>query len=363
MRVTIDDQMATSQRHGGISRYFAELIREFSSNSALGVKADPPRYVRSVHYLTAGFGKSLPTPFGRDRRTLRTANRVGSLLRRNEPDIVHHTYYDAAYLKRYADVPFRVTTIYDMIPELLPGFFPEGNPHLDKRDFVESADLILCISESTKHDLMRLYGPQRAPIVVTPLGVDPAFSPHRDSVAALPQKYVLYVGSRRGYKDFPVLAKAFAQIALPADGVVLVAVGGGAFSPEESREFRRLGIEERVRQADLTDDELEGAYAHADCFVYPSRYEGFGLPTLEAMASGCPTILARSSSHPEVGGDAAMYFTPADVDDLASALGRVSRDADQRRAMRDAGLLRAADFTWRRTAELTAQAYASLGRS
>lgn len=360
MRVTFDDQIATSQTHGGISRYFSELIKEFVSDRVLGVHADPPTYVRSMHYLTAGLGRSLPGTFGRHARPLRAANRAVSLLRTIRPEIVHHTYYDAAYLERYADAPFQVTTIYDMIPELLPGFFPHGNPHRDKRAFVESANLILCISESTKRDLISVYGVQRAPIVVTPLGVDPVFSPTRPRIAALPQQYILYVGTRTGYKDFFVLAEAFAQTPLPASGIVLVAIGGGAFSPDEWGEFRRLGIEERVNQVALADNELASAYGHALCFVYPSRYEGFGLPTLEAMASGCPTVLARSSSHPEVGGDAAVYFPPEHVGGLAAVLDRVGQDADQRQAMRVAGLRRAASFTWRRTAELTAHAYARL---
>ena len=363
MRVTIDDQIATLQTHGGISRYFSELTREFLSHPSLGVQVVPPTYVRSTHYLTVGLGKRLPGIAGRNIRSLRAANRAVSLIRPTKPDIVHHTYYDAAYLERYADAPRRVTTIVDMIPELLPGEFPHGNPHLDKRAFVESADLILCISESTMRDLIRVYGPQQAPIFVTPLGVEATFSPNRPRVATLPSKYVLYVGSRVGYKDFRVLANAFASTRMATHGVTLVAVGGGSFSPVERDEFRRLGIEEQVRQVALADDELPGAYAHAVCFVYPSRYEGFGIPTLEAMASGCPTILACSSSHPEVGGDAALYFPPENVDALAGALDRVSRDIDQRRAMRAAGLRRAASFTWHRAADMTARAYASLGGS
>jgi glycosyltransferase involved in cell wall biosynthesis len=362
MKLTIDDQIATSQAHGGISRYFSELIKEFRTDRSLGVQVESTPYVQSSHYLAAGIGRSLPGPFGTHPSILRAANRVIAYFRNNKPDIVHHTYYDDTYLKQHASGPFRVTTIYDMIPELLPEFFPQGNPHLDKRAYVESADLILCISESTKRDLLSVYGSQQAPIVVTPLGVDPLFSATRPRVSALPQQYVLYVGLRAGYKDFPVLAQAFAQASLPT-GIVLLAVGGGPFSPEERQDFQRLGIRERVKQISLSDHDLASAYAHAFCFVYPSRYEGFGLPTLEAMASGCPTILARSSSHPEVGGDAAVYFQPGHVEDLAAALERLGTEADQRTNMVASGLRRAASFSWRRTAKLTARAYATLGRS
>ncbi len=299
-------------------------------------------------------GRTLP-PWVRPRtRVIQLANRLQRVV--GDFDVIHHTQYNGSYLRRFKGDPLRVITIYDMIPELFPELFPKGNPHRDKQLFVESADIILCISEAAKRDLVNVYGRPTAPIVVTPLGVDLRFQPGLARPDNVPERYVLYVGRRGGYKDFDVLTKAFVGAKLPAD-VMLVAVGGGAFDDIEQSELVRQGISDRVFRLDLDDEGLAAAYANALCFVFPSRYEGFGLPPLEAMASGCPTILAASSAHPEVGGNAALYFPPGDYDELARLITDVESNPGLRAQCATAGLSHAARFTWRDTALLTAAAY------
>lgn len=355
MRVLIDDQIFSMHSHGGISRYFVELMQVFQSAAPTAVELVQPRmWTKNQHLLQAGMGRELPTRLGRRRLAIQAANYFRA--RSSGVDIVHHTYYNGRYLSRYPSGARRVTTVYDMIPELLPHFFPAGNPHLDKQAFVRAADLILCISESTKRDLLTVYGDLRVPVVVTPLGVDSRFQPGSRKPGGLPSRYLLFVGSRGGYKDFQVLAEAFAEANLPRD-VHLVAVGGGPLTRGEARLLGALGITERVLQIEATDRELPGVYSHALLFVFPSRYEGFGLPTLEAMASGCPTILARSSAHPEVGGDAAHYFSPEDAHELAGLLSSVVSNPQLRADLRAAGLLRAESFTWLSTAQKTLAAY------
>lgn len=355
MRVDFDDQIFSAQAVGGVSRYFAELMREYRSNTDLGVQlVASPIWTQNAHLLGVGLGRRLPRPLGNHRRITGPINR--QLRRAGSPDILHHTFYDRRYLDRHRDVPFRVVTIYDMIPERLPELFSQSNPHADKRSFVDAADLILCISEATKADLIDLYGLPDAPIVVTPLGVDGRFSPGAKRPLSLPDRYILYVGSRNSYKDFDVLASAFAKADLPGN-VMLMVVGGSDVTVAEQRVLESLGIASRVRRVGLDDEGLAGAYAHAICFVFPSRHEGFGLPTLEAMASGCPTILARSSAHVEVGGDAALYFPPGDHDDLAGEISRLVADEELQAQRRVAGLEQAARFSWRNTATSTASAY------
>ena len=359
MKVYIDDQIFGLQPRGGISRYFVELARAFREDAGLDVEVTTPSlWTINEHLLEAGGGRRLPTRLGDRRRILRAVNRLSAP---NRSDVVHHTYYDAAYLTRGGSDSLRVTTVYDMIPELLPENFPDGNPHLDKRAYVEAADLVLCISESTKNDLLDVYGPVRAPIRVIPLGVDPRFGHTSPRPARFPERYVLFVGNRGGYKDFSVLAEAFAAARLP-DDVALMAVGGGRFTEEELRLLGRLGLAAQARQAALRDDEMPGAYAHAVCFVFPSRYEGFGLPTVEAMAAGSPVVLADTSSNPEVGGDVALYFDPGDAEGLSRLLQAVWEDPADRahRALR--GRDRARLFTWANTARLTAAAYRAHAR-
>ena len=355
VKVQVDEQIFALQSHGGISRYFVELMQAFRSDKTLGVDLIARNlWTQNHHLVQAGMGRRLPTRLGRHERVIRAANRRH--ISRGRADLVHHTYYDSSYLSHYAKATRRVITVYDMIPEILPEMFPSGNPHRDKREFVDAADLILCISESTKNDLVQIYGEPSAPLIVTPLGVDPRFTPSAQPPDRIPERYILFVGNRAGYKDFVVLAEAFAEAPLPQD-VFLLAVGGGPFGADEVLHMRALGISKRVIQTSLSDAELPGAYAGALCFVFPSRYEGFGLPTLEAMATGCPTILAASSSHPEVGGDAALYFPPSDAFRLSQILADLVPSPELRGERRTMGLTRSAGFSWRRTAQATANAY------
>lgn len=361
VRVLIDDQIFNAQTYGGISRYFAELMQAFRSDSSLDVDlATPELWTKNVYLKEAGLGRSLPALLGNRREVLRLANWMR--LRVNDHDVLHHTYYNRGYLQRFSSSEQRVVTVYDMIPELMPEEFPNGNPHQDKRRFVEEADLVLCISESTRRDLLAVYGEIAAPVIVTPLGVDGRFEPGMRRPRALPERYVLFVGSRTGYKDFDVLAEAFAESKL-VEHIWLVLVGGPPLQGNEAALLARLGISDRVMRVSMTDRELVGAYANAACFVFPSRYEGFGLPTLEAMASGCPVVLAASSAHLEVGGDSALFFPPGDVSALSHALNQAMFDEELRRDLVESGVQRAAQFSWRQTARLTADAYQQLGIS
>lgn len=358
LRVQYDDQVFTWQPRGGISRYFVELLKAFR-DPRYGVSgATDATWTQNQHLLEMRHGRRLPGPAGRRKEVLHLANRLNHP-RAPQRDIVHHTYYDRRYLRQ---VPFRVVTVYDMIPELFPDMFPRGNPHRDKRAFVEAADLILCISLATRRDLEAVYGAVAAPVVVTPLGVDPGFWSRAERSAELPDAYVLFVGDRAGYKDFWVLATAFATAALPSE-IRLLAVGGGPLAAQESARLRKMGLEGRVTHLQLDDRGLASAYAQALAFVFPSRYEGFGLPTLEAMSSGCPTILSSQSSHPEVGGEAALYFPPGDDAELAQLLERVAGDLVLRAELGRLAVARARNFSWAETARRTAAAYREHVRS
>jgi glycosyltransferase involved in cell wall biosynthesis len=364
VKVYIDDQIFFMQRRGGISRYFVEMMLAFRANPAIGVTITGLPVDRSnLHLKDAGLGRRVPRGFGRFR------SRAVTLMQDQSwkypiPDVVHHTqYYVPNYLQRHKNVAKRVVTVYDMIPEIHPELFPNGNPHGFKQEFVAAADLVICISEVTKQHLMWIYGTPANKIVVIPLGVDMSvFKPDEEPHEGLPSRYVLFVGQRGGYKDFSTLARAFALADLPQE-IKLVAVGGGDFTATEHSELHEIGISQRTVHLNLGDAELAGAYGNADCFVFPSTIEGFGLPTLEAMASGCPTILADIDTHREVGAAAAGYFAPRDSGELAQLLVDLTSNQELRLRMRREGLSRAASFTWNETAWKTGLAYADvLGR-
>lgn len=364
MRVGYDEQVFLAQRHGGISRYVVSLIQAFRQDPDLGVQPVPGwTYGVNAHAANAGLSRPIPVldrlaagrleaiglggyylANSRARATARTA------------EILHYTYTHPRFLAPgFRGV--RVCTIHDMIPEMYPESFPGRDPHVGKRQFVEACDVVVCVSESTRRDLVSIYGDPGVPMPVTYHGVDPAFSAHLAAPAEAPARYVLFVGRRDGYKEFATLAEAFAG--LPDDGIVLVAVGGGDFTEAESGRLAGLGIASRTRHVDADDSKLPAWYAGALAFVFPSRYEGFGLPTLEAMASGTATVLADSSSHPEVGGDVARYFPPGDAQSLRHVLAEILGDERLRATLSRQGVARAAEFTWAATARTTAAAYAA----
>ena len=167
------------------------------------------------------------------------------------------------------------------------------------------------------------------------------------------------MGHRSQYKDADVLFQAFANIAREDPDLQLLCVGGNGLTEPESQSLQALGIRDRVSQRYLPDSQMASAYAHAEVFVFPSHFEGFGLPALEAMACGTPVILAAATSLPEVGAEAADYFEPGSAADLARVLRDLLADPQRREDLRAKGLHRAGLFTWPKAAALTADVYRS----
>ena len=364
MRVAFDEQIFLAQSTGGISRYFSQLIAAFRSDRGLGI--DPVlawKWSYNQHALDLGVARELPVILpswqsnGLKRYAYYTSNSFARH-RISRQAILHHTFYHPRFL-RAGYKGRRVVTIYDMTPEIFPEQFSGRNPHLAKRRYVDESDMILCISEETAKDLLAIYGPLDKPVRVTYLGVSPLFSPNKAPLPGIPTRYVLFVGRRGNYKDYRVAVEALAG--LRAD-VVLIAAGGGPFSSDELRLHDVLGVSRRVLQLGVGDGDLARLYSNALAFVYPSRYEGFGLPTLEAMASGTPAVLASTSVHPEIGGDAGLYFPPGNADALRDVLDELIGDSSLRERHIELGVQRASEFTWLRTAAQTAEAYAALAR-
>lgn len=352
MRVAFDEQIFLHQRRGGISRYFVEL------GTALAAMSDtelvPPAGPVAAPLAAESWG--LPLVRSRAGRRLMLALARRRPMRTIGADVVHRTFYDPAWLRGHGKAPMAIT-VYDMIPELFPDQVPTG-VHLAKRAYVSQADLILTISDRTRQDLIDCYGAPAAPIVVTPLGVDRMFfTSAAPTESVSPSPYLLYVGQRDGYKDFDLLLRAL--LALPPE-LSLLAAGGGPLTAHEVSRARALGVSHRITQRDMGDRDLVNAYSGASAFVLPSRYEGFGLPMLEAMAAGTPVVASDGGALPEVGGDAVRYFTAGDSTALASAVDDAITKKTETQDLIDRGRRRARAFTWAHTAELSAAAYQSV---
>jgi len=360
VRVAFDEQIFAIQPYGGISRMFAELAQQFIGEPDLGIQLLPLNAPVINRY-------ALDHPDIRKHLAVRDAgHEYYSLARyfmrirpRRGQDIVHNTFYLPHGLASYPGAK-RIVTIHDMIPEMMP----ETRRRLDfltlKKHYVQRADHIICVSEATKENLLEIYPDVKAPVSVVHHGVHPRFTPDAAPLNNLPANYLLFVGNRGGYKDAQVLYRAFASIAQEFPDLDLVLVGGGPLSTKERELLHALSIGQRTRQVNLTDADMVGAYAHAQAFVFPSRFEGFGIPALEAMACGTPTILASATSLPEVGGDAAVYFAPGNADELADRLRGILTAPDKKTELSTAGQLRAATFTWHHSAVAHARTYAQV---
>jgi len=359
VRVALDEQIFALQRHGGISRLFYEQAREFLGNDALGVEVLPMDAPIVNEYVLEdpAVGKSLQITeaSGPYRALSRYQTRSR---RRSHADIRHTTFYLPRGLRDYPSAR-HVVTVYDMIPELLPTTRRRLDFLTQKRRYIARADHVVCISESTRTDLFKLYPDLHVPTTIAYPGVASHFKPAAEPLPLAPENYVLHVGKRTSYKDGITLIDAFARIANDFPDVALMLVGGGPLTRTEASLINEAAITERVVQMDLPDSQMPSAYANAIATVLPSRYEGFGLPAVEALACGSPLILAHTSSLPEVGGDAALYFPPGDTAALAHELAAVLGDSSSRSEMRERGIARAAQFTWQSFAQSNADAYRS----
>lgn len=358
MKVAIDEQIFAIQRFGGISRYFAELSQQFHEDSELGIDLfSAPTPVYNDYLIHGLHGRAaLPATFPASRLRATTQMLVRRR-RRGDVDVVHHTFYMTRFLKDFPGAK-RVITVYDMIPERFPGAFRRQNLLTSKRAFIEHADEIICISHATHEDLVHFMPHIAANVTVVHLGVDfDFFNGPTEPLPGWPREYLLFVGKREGYKDASTLVRAFERLAGRYPALHLVFVGGGGLTEFERRDFAARGIDRQVHHEELSDALMPSAYAHARAFIFPSRYEGFGLPALEAMASGTPTILCRAASLPEVGGDAAIYFDPGDDCMLEEVLVTALQDETLSERQLQAGRARAQEFTWARTARGTVEAY------
>ena len=366
MKVAFDHQIFGWQEYGGISRYVYELANGLSE-IGVDVAAFSPLYVNRYLVDTPPNFKlvGIRAPwFHRSGRIYRALNSllVPPALLRFHPDIVHETYYSSVRLApKYAKV---VLTVHDMIHERFPGCYSKFDPtSREKALAVKRADHVICVSENTRQDLVELIGVAYEKTTVIHHGFAiPSLETTGYETSSLHRRpFLLYVGNRDGYKNFTGFIEAYAASPQLRKNFDVVCFGGGPFADREIEFFVRLGIDPiRVCQVAGNDTLLAGLYRSASVFVYPSLYEGFGIPPLEAMSFGCPVVCSNVSAIPEVVGDAAKMFYPLDSGAIAAAIEQVVGDQSVRSVLISRGLARVKNFSWHRCALQTAEVYQRL---
>jgi glycosyltransferase involved in cell wall biosynthesis len=259
-----------------------------------------------------------------------------------------------------------VVTVYDLSFVYFPDRFPAWQRFYLQRQTARScrqARRVITISESSRQDVHDFFGAPLAKIDVVRPGVDDVFQPlPAADVEAFCRnrglgRFILHVGTLQPRKNIPALIEAFARLPDPTLQLVLVGGKGWLFA-EIFERVEALGVQERVRFIGyVPDEELPFWYNAADLLVFPSVYEGFGMPVVEAMACGTPVVAAESSSIPEAVGAAGLLFLPHDVAGLAERMAAVLNDAALSRSMRQKGLEQARQFSWERAGQETAAVY------
>ncbi len=353
-RVIFGPEIWSLQSEGGISRYFQQLIRGLAQSGISGqilTNSSSNSRLETIDVENFQF-----------RRLENSKHFYGEISKILEDEIggnvYHPTYYSKDLVKVRAPRTKVVLTVFDMISELFPDRKPRFRKVVDeKRISVDKADHVLSISEQTKKDLIRIYEVPEEKISVTYLGSNLHLLPIVESNYAMGKDFILYVGKRGGYKNFSNFAKAFSHSKILMTNFRIIAVGGGNFSTDELSEFQKLGIADKVTHVNANDYELAMLYRKAACLVYPSIYEGFGLPPIEAMSLNCLVIASAGGSIPEICKNAAEYFEPRNIDSIENAVTGALQDEQRANQMREQGLLIAKSFTWDRTVLDTVKIY------
>ena len=358
MKVLYDHQIFASQTYGGVSRYFAEVIRHMPAKSwEITVSLSNNHYAHKYGLIDCR--RFLPQlNFRHKGRLMSELGKPYSAyrLRQGKYDVFHPTNFDTYCIAPLGLRPM-VITYHDT------NFITTKNYNSRmKREQTISlarADHIIAVSENTRRDLLLHFDLNPDKVSVIHHGVSRLSEPEFAHIKPLDYPYILYVGLRHAFKNFTAFAKAFSLIASRFSEVDVVCTRE-KFSKEEMALFRDLGIEHRMHYVVADDATLARLYTNALLFVFPSQYEGFGMPILEAMSYGCPCALSAASCFPEIAEDAAIYFSADDIGDMADTIEKLLNSESLRARYTRLGLQRVTQFSWENCAKQHLDIYSSL---
>lgn len=390
MRV-LYDSLGFSETVGGVSRYFTELMRNFPS-TVLGEVAAvesnnkylqeepfalPPmrlclkdfimqrlkgRSFPGIRRFYMGLARLFPAKFPSGE--LANLKKFQQHIQNLDFDILHVTapHPQERYWKYVVGKRPIVATVHDLIPELI---YNNQQVKRARAQLLQDASHVIAVSQNTKNDLVRLYGISPDKVTVIYHGYQGRVKENTVWNHNSGKPYLLYVGKRGGYKNWAWFVRAVAPLLKDKDNPLRLFCTGSPFSQNEKELLAELSVESQVDQAYVSDAQMLKLFENAVAFVYPSRYEGFGIPILDAFAVGCPVLLSNASCFPEVGADAALYFDLDDVCDLRGKIRKIlplkesdNLEVDARRHdLIVRGKDRVSIYTWARCTEETVRVY------
>jgi glycosyltransferase involved in cell wall biosynthesis len=364
MRVLYDNEIFLIQKYGGATRYFYELIKRMPA-----LKAEVLLYMGKFinEYGLEEYSKRFVVFSGKKIKHIPRTKLISIKLQKplferfagkQDFDILHQTYYADINIKKNFK---RIITIHDFTHEKLSSNFSSLDKTAElKKLAVKKSDGIICVSESTKNDLLERYDTKGKKIKVIYHGNSLKYDVKEEAVVK--DKYILYVGDRRSYKNFGVLIKLFGINETLRKEYKVVCCGGGKFTKEEMEEMAKVNAAGNFLQIEARDRKIANLYFYATAFVYPSKYEGFGIPMIEAMYNGCPIVASNVSSLPEVGGTSALYFNPDSVEELNEKISIVLNDKKTVNRLKVSGKEREKIFSWDKCADETYKFYQEVMR-
>jgi len=385
MRIFYDYQIFQQQVFGGISRYFFELISGIETDHAdveyrLPLISSSNSYIKNIPAVAKGIrsesdyysqflgGAEFPGKWKLYQawtqrfpgNQLQNQNATIDALKHQSFDLFHPTDVHDYFLPYLNNRPF-VITVHDMIDE----YFPEYSFHVHsnyktsvKAKLIQKAKGIIAVSYATRNDILNRFEVDENKIKVIHHGTSNFVTAKNIIEPLVKEKYFLFVGKRTHYKNFYFLLQCLQSI-LQGSGVKVVCAGS-AFNSAEQEYLKDLALEQHVMAMNADDEKLANLYQHAVAFIYPSLYEGFGMPVLEAFKNKCPVLLSNTSSLPEVAGDAALYFNPKDMYGLRSCAERILTDKKLREDLIAKGTERIKLFSWKKTLDETLSFYQTL---
>jgi glycosyltransferase involved in cell wall biosynthesis len=346
MKVLFDHQIFSYQQYGGVSRYFYELLKHLPRDKwSLSIFLSNNEYLKALkkdcnlRYLPffpdVSFHK-------KERLMLELGKPYSQLCRMNKDyDILHITHYESFGLNK-VHTPI-VMTYHD---KLFSSYAKNERTVKQQKKCLENVHSVIAISENTKKDFLSIFDFPSENVHVIYHGVNKEISKMNRIHA---NRYVLYVGARLHYKNFSTFLNAMHNIMIEDKDLLLVCTGN-PFSLDEMRQFVELGIADRCISGFVSDLELSSLYQHAEAYVFPSKYEGFGMPLLEAMANSCPVICSDAHCFPEIAGNAAAYFDPDSVESITCAIRNVIYSPERSIDLIEKGKKRIELFSWEKCA-------------
>lgn len=361
IKVCFDYKVFFEQSLGGASKYIFQLNKElikFNCNSKILSPVHINNYIYNNKSIKTFYKfKNQYPKFTRN--FFERFNRIYTnyYLKTNKVDIFHFTLENIDYLKIFPGK--KVTTVYDLIHEKFDKYYNLPVDYkIKKKFFLNQMDHIICISENTKKDLIQYYDISENKISVTHLATSYEVDNRKVSNFDKTTKpYVLFVGYRKRYKNFINFIKAFSVSDKLKSDFDIICFGNQEFDRNEISIIDSLNLNKSIKLVSGDDEKLEQFYKNASLFVFPSLYEGFGIPLLEAMKNKCPISCSNTSSLKEIGSDAVDYFDPNSVDSISSSMENVLYSENYKNDLINKGLKNILKFSWKKCAINTLEIY------